>query len=263
MNCVYVGCQTRGVYRAGKGGQAFAVHHHIAQSTVFRRCDHGVFANHTCERHMACACVDCQILRQMAIGVDDCFVERHVAVVCLQLSGMVRVTQLHQLSVMLLTTGADAATLNHHSATQGRRVYTTHIGLQAGGVHRAFDGGHAFAVDHHIAQGIACGTHHAHKGHIAATCLDCQRLSCGCEVLHKTTEIHSGICCRQRGALQRAIQQHIAAKPLRASGSHTPTFDAQCAAHLCIDADSIHGAGESHRACVGRNQRTDCAVACQ
>ncbi len=75
--------QACSIYSVDKLGLTSAVDHQVTQSSVGTV---AVFTHHTCERHVACACMDGQVLRYCA-GVHDGLVKRDGAVGGIQHSG--------------------------------------------------------------------------------------------------------------------------------------------------------------------------------
>ena len=61
---------------------------------------------------MASANVDRQVLRQVAVSIDNRLVKHHMAIDGVEHGGMVRVIQHHQLCVVLFTCRANAAALD-------------------------------------------------------------------------------------------------------------------------------------------------------
>ena len=120
---------------------------------------------------------------------------------CVQHGGVADVVQLHGFGIVLHTAGGDTSALNHHTVTSCRGLNTAarNVSLQAGCVHGAHQGGHAFAVDRHITQGLGCCgaigrlTQGCVEGHRACAGLDRHIDRSGGGVLHSAQHIHIAV----------------------------------------------------------------------
>ena len=199
----------------------------MAQGTVVDQ-----FTHHTCEGHVACTCIDRQVLWHRAVSIDDRLVKAHIAIRCIQNRHLTCVIQRHQLSVVLFACRADTSTLDGDfvGGSVDVDVHGVHIGHQARSIHRADKLGLACAVDHQVAQRTVGSsvvfTHHASKHHITYAGVDGQVLwhrSVGID--DRFIKAHIAIRCIQNCRLPNVIQHHQLSVMLFASRCNTAALD--------------------------------------